>query len=490
MDNWKPWIDEIKNNKFYAVGLLVLLTLPVTLILVFRSQDTRTSAALPDALEAESGVTSSTGVTKQSDSSASGGQYIKFAKSTSGPTPTPPPNTNNIGPRPDPVFPTGTNVVVVDSSVPTNGTDAKPALQAFIDKQPNGTTIIFDKTKGGTGTTYNLNSRINLITKKDITLWGYNSKLKLTREDGSTEGAGILVRNGSENIKILGFEIEGPNYTNDLHDLYDVLPGEWSHGIYIMISRNVTIQDNHIHHVNGDAVYGLARGPSSTSWNDGGKGWTYQGPFEISYNYFHHTGRQGIANMSGNLLNIHHNLFEDIVAWPVDLEDHGEEPFVFDELYITDNIMRRFNWWVRYNCHSTSILYSPSKKFDWSRNLIDEGCMGIGNADVPISVYEKYGTTNLYPRPGHRWIQVRTRHPSLTHTNEVIIQNNRVTVGANNLQGTRTDEGALALENSSNILTISGNQFEPQARIILVGDTNIENISNNGDARVQYEWYP
>jgi hypothetical protein len=94
MDNWIPWIDEIKNNKFYAVGLLVLLTLPVTLLLVFRSQDTRTSAALPDALEAESGVTSSTGVTKVSDSQASGGQYVKFAKSTTGPTPTNPPSSS------------------------------------------------------------------------------------------------------------------------------------------------------------------------------------------------------------------------------------------------------------------------------------------------------------------------------------------------------------------------------------------------------------
>ena len=467
-------------------GLLIAISIPLTLSLIKQKTSINSRASAPDKLEAESGNLNSNAQRIDGDSTASGGSFVRL-NTASAPTPTPTiPPPSGVGPRPDPTFPTGTNVVTIDSSVPTNGNDAQSALQTFINKQPDGTIIIFDKTKGGTGTTYTMYNGLRITTRNNLTLWGYNSKLKLTREDGSTSGAGIYIGNGSENIKILGFEIDGPNYTNDLHDLHKVLPGEWSHGIYLGISRNVTIQDNEIHHVNGDAVYGLARGPTSTSWNDGGKGWTYQGPFELSYNYAHHTGRQGFANMSGNRIYVRFNLFEDIVAWPIDWEDHGDESFINEELYITDNIMRRFNWWVYYVCHSASILYPPTKKLDWSRNWIDQGCMGAGNADVPKSVYDKYGIGDKYPYLGHRWLQVR----NTGHTNEVIIKDNRVTVGANNLQYTRPDNGALALESSSTTLTITGNKFAPKDRLILIGDNGTEIINNNGDAWIQRVWYP
>lgn len=95
MNNWKVWIESLKAKPFSALGLLVLLALPVTLLLVFRSQDTRSSAAAPDKLEAEAGVLTSTGVSKQSDTGASGGQYVEFSQS-SGPTPTNPPPSGEL----------------------------------------------------------------------------------------------------------------------------------------------------------------------------------------------------------------------------------------------------------------------------------------------------------------------------------------------------------------------------------------------------------
>jgi hypothetical protein len=71
------------------LGIIIpILAIPITLILVFRSQDTRSSAAAPDKLETEAGTLSSSGVTKKSDSGASGGSYVLFNKKNQ-PTTTP-----------------------------------------------------------------------------------------------------------------------------------------------------------------------------------------------------------------------------------------------------------------------------------------------------------------------------------------------------------------------------------------------------------------
>lgn len=96
MNNWKVWIENLKEKPFSALGVLILLAIPVTLILVFRSQDTRSSAAAPDKLETEAGVLTSTGVNKQNDSAASGGQYVVFNQSSSTtPTPTSAPSSGS-----------------------------------------------------------------------------------------------------------------------------------------------------------------------------------------------------------------------------------------------------------------------------------------------------------------------------------------------------------------------------------------------------------
>ena len=101
MNNWKAWLENLKAKPYSALGLLVLIALPVTLMLVFRSQDTRSSAAAPDKLEAEGGVRS-TGATIVDDTTASGSKYIIFQTSAANPTPTPSSNsTGTYGPGVD-----------------------------------------------------------------------------------------------------------------------------------------------------------------------------------------------------------------------------------------------------------------------------------------------------------------------------------------------------------------------------------------------------
>jgi hypothetical protein len=85
-------LAKLKSNKtLFGIIFLGILAfaLPITLLLIRDTQNLRGSAAAPDQLESESGVLSSTGVTKQTSTSASGGQFVRFARNINSPTPTP-----------------------------------------------------------------------------------------------------------------------------------------------------------------------------------------------------------------------------------------------------------------------------------------------------------------------------------------------------------------------------------------------------------------
>jgi hypothetical protein len=78
-----------KKNLPLIILFLALVVLPLTLLFIKQVQVNRSSAASPDDLETEAGVLSSIGVNKQTDSQASGGQFVSFQTSSTNPTPTP-----------------------------------------------------------------------------------------------------------------------------------------------------------------------------------------------------------------------------------------------------------------------------------------------------------------------------------------------------------------------------------------------------------------
>lgn len=81
-------LKELSKSKLKLSGLIILLiTLPLIILAVYQIQNARSRAALPDALEIETGVLSSSGVSKQSDSGASGGSYVKFDSKQVTPSP-------------------------------------------------------------------------------------------------------------------------------------------------------------------------------------------------------------------------------------------------------------------------------------------------------------------------------------------------------------------------------------------------------------------
>jgi hypothetical protein len=311
MDNWKPWIDEIKNNKFYAVGLLILLALPLMLFTIYQIQNTTSRAALPDALEAESGVTSSTGVTKQSDSSASGGQYVKFSLANN-PTPTPP-SSNSRGPRPAPSVPTGSNVYTIPSSIPNNGTgDVGLAISSWLESLPIGSIAKFTSvnTEGyvhGYDTpvaTYHL-STTGIDVPPGITLWGYGVKINVVTPGNVFEHAAFhLYPIGTTTIR--GFEIAGQNTKAGTTTAHDV---NRQHGTGVSIAgetaQNISanIYDTWMHHLYSDGIF--VAGWGNTDYSPSG--------FDFSYNLIEMTGRYGIVinqNDSGTAW-IHHNIIKN-----------------------------------------------------------------------------------------------------------------------------------------------------------------------------------
>ncbi len=78
--------SNVKNRlikKYVTLGILFLtITLPITLFQVSQNQDNRSSAAAADKLEAEGGVLGGN-ATKQTDTNASGGNYIQFGQNVS-----------------------------------------------------------------------------------------------------------------------------------------------------------------------------------------------------------------------------------------------------------------------------------------------------------------------------------------------------------------------------------------------------------------------
>lgn len=86
----------MKRKKLPLVLLAILaVSLPLLLIGIKQVLNTRSSAAAADKLEAEGGTLSS-GASKQTDTTASGGQYVLFQNQTNSPTPTSPPSASEI----------------------------------------------------------------------------------------------------------------------------------------------------------------------------------------------------------------------------------------------------------------------------------------------------------------------------------------------------------------------------------------------------------
>jgi hypothetical protein len=464
---------KLKSKKT-LIGIILLgilaFVLPITLLLLRDSTNLLSRAALPDQLESESGVLSSIGVSKQSDSQASGGQYIRFAKSASGPTPTSPPSSSTKGPRYDlygagangnfPPFPTGSNVFIVPTSV-TSSSNVSRALGDWInDTIPDGASatspsiVVFDNSGGGTkygpGREYILNeflvikgappgSPVGIIDgsawpyyRKNITFWGYNTKLRFNFTSGDNNSRGVtngvhdnliaFIPGGFENMKWLGFDIQGTNMKTNTWDVRY----EWAEpqkGFMIVSFNNLEIKDNYFHNVGGDWIYlnsglGPPRDPAG-SIADINRSWGIHhdwphGPYnknaEIAYNNFDGAGNMGLA-IEGAIdgVNIHHNNILNSAISPINVEEppYAPEGYRFLKNFtIADNYIANWDWWLpgpggypsgHYGWSGWAFQLSRSYEDkgaelheNWTivRNVIEGGFMGRCN---PITEEQRWG---------------------------------------------------------------------------------------------------
>jgi hypothetical protein len=424
----------VKKMFIKIMGItFILLVLPITLVLVKQTQNSRSSAADADKLETEGGILNSNAQTVI-DSSASGGSYVRLnTASTPTPTPTSIPNTSTKGPRYDlygagatgkfPPFPTGSNVYVVPTSV-TSASNVSRALGDWMNEQvPDGTSatsptiIVFDNSGGGTkygsGREYILNEFLSIrgvppgtnvaivdgsaypYYRKNITFWGYNTKIRANFTDGSNNSRGMtnnsvkhdIVRfqpGGFENMKWLGFELQG---TNTATGTWDVRY-QWAEpqkAWRIASFNNLEFKDNYFHNVGGDWITldsGLGP-PQYDGVNDVSRIWGVHhawphGPYnknaEIAYNKFDGAGNMGIViSSAADGINVHHNILLNSAISPLNIEEPPYAPAGYrflKNLSVTDNYIENWAWWLP---RTSTESYWAGWPMQFARSYEDKG---------------------------------------------------------------------------------------------------------------------
>jgi hypothetical protein len=216
--------------------LFIALAIPATINLLKQQTGLNSRASAPDKLEAEAG-TVNPNAQIFSDSTASGGKYVKLNSASAPTTPTSAPN---------PTIPA--NSLYVPNSIDSTGnTDVSSQLQTYINNAPNGSTIVFKS-----GGTYLISQGMRLGNRSGITLEGNGATLKITGYD-RWGGSAILVDGQNSNTKIRNFTIVGNNTTSGTTGSCCTKEGQ--HGVIITGSTNTTVENMNISYVGGDCVY-------------------------------------------------------------------------------------------------------------------------------------------------------------------------------------------------------------------------------------------
>jgi hypothetical protein len=172
----------------------------------------------------------------------------------------------------------------VPSSIDRSGkTNVSNALNAFIAKVPNGSTINFPS-----GATYLLGGNgIRVDGRSNLIFAGSGVTLKITGCSQADAGFAVGYSKASTGITIRGFTILGDNggtYKGGC---------EGAHGIYVGRSKNVEIANVTVRKTFGDGVY--ITDSSTGTWSDG---------VHIHDSRFESNGRMGIAIVGGRNVTI------------------------------------------------------------------------------------------------------------------------------------------------------------------------------------------
>jgi hypothetical protein len=177
------------------------------------------------------------------------------------PTPPPPPPPAPAGSRPF-AAPVTTRTVGVPSSIDATGsTNAGPALQAFINSQPDGTQVNFPATA-----VYRLDRGLYLSGRHQLVFEGNGATLRATGAGNLIAASPIVIDGVNSDIVVRDFVIEGSNARTGT-SIYDP-SGESQEGVGIYGGARIEISNNTIRKAWGDAIYANEKDVTHT-WLDG-----------------------------------------------------------------------------------------------------------------------------------------------------------------------------------------------------------------------------
>jgi hypothetical protein len=196
-------------------------------------------------------------------------------------------------------------VYAVPSKIDATGSqDVSGALQSFIDKAPNGSTIVFKA-----GGRYRLDKGLQLWGRRNLTLDGNGAQLDLPRTDRGYDSIGIRVEIDSVGTTIRNLTMVGDNHQAGTSDA--CCDREANHGIAVLSADDTLIENVHIRRVWGDCLYVNSGYGRAGDWSDG---------VTFRDSTCRLTGRHGVAVEGGKRVRIANNVFDQIGMFVVDIE--------------------------------------------------------------------------------------------------------------------------------------------------------------------------
>lgn len=193
--------------------------------------------------------------------------------------------------------------LVIPASIDSTGvTEVSKAMQAFIDRIPNESTIVF-RWRG----VYRLDRGLVLTNRHGLVFDGNGATLQVT--GCTSKNSPFELADLNDRITIRNFALVGGNEDGGTTDAYD--PGcEYQAGVAIYQSTNVEIANVTIRKMQGDCLYVDAGGPDYV-WSE--NVWFHDSACLAN-------GRMGVAITGARGVTIEHVTFDQLAFFVLDIE--------------------------------------------------------------------------------------------------------------------------------------------------------------------------
>ena len=209
----------------------------------------------------------------------------------------------------------------------TGSTDVSASLATFIDRVPDGSTIVFKA-----GGTYRLGTAIHLINRHDLVFNGNGATLRMA---GCAVEDSAFLLDGKPNtrITIRNFTMVGDNGGAGTTSAF-VAGCESSMGVAIYGAQDIDIASVTISSVHGECVYIDAGGDprGTTPWSDG---------ITFRDSTCRLNGRMGVAIVAAHHVTVTRVLFDKLAISVFDIEPTRADGGATD-VSLTDNIIKDY----------------------------------------------------------------------------------------------------------------------------------------------------